>query len=75
MRFTLTRDERNTDTRWSGIKPIRTPTEVAAILNMTVQEVERIEHQAFHKLRQLLPPANNRLEAARAIEISHLFTK
>lgn len=75
MRLTLTRDERYTDSHWTGIKPLRSLSEVAEILGMTELEVQCAERIAFRKLRDMLPPARNRLEAARAIEVSYLFSK
>lgn len=60
---------------WCGIKPVRSLAEVAELLNMTESEVKSSEQTAFAKIRMSLPPASDRLEAARAIEVSHLFKK
>lgn len=75
MRCSLTRNERRTDAYWIGIKPVRSLAEVAELLGMTELEVQCTERIAFRKLRDMLPPARNRLEAARAIEVSYLFSK
>jgi molecular chaperone GrpE (heat shock protein) len=60
---------------WCGIKPVRSLAEVAELLNITESEVKSSEQTAFAKIRMSLPPASDRLEAARAIEVSHLFAK
>lgn len=75
MHFALTKSERWTDPVWSGIKPVRSLTEVARLMNMTEQEVQCAERIAFRKIRQMLPRAKNRMEAARAIEVSYLFAR
>ena len=59
------------DHRWCGIKPIRTPMEVAKILGITRDEVMCIERKIFRKIIQALPPSRNRIEAARALEVAH----
>lgn len=61
--------------QWLGMRPIRSLTEVAAIMNLTENEVKNSEQTAFNKIRMSLPPASNRLEAARAIEVSYMFSK
>jgi hypothetical protein len=60
---------------WCGMRPIRSLAEVAALMSLTESEVKSCEQTAFAKIRSSLPPASDRLEAARAIEVSHLFTK
>jgi hypothetical protein len=75
MRLAPTKYDRSTAIGWCGIRPLRTPQEVGEILNIPAKEVARIEREIFKKLRQALPPAKNRLEAARAIESSYLFAK
>ena len=69
--MSLTRSARSVNDRWSYAAPIRTIEEVAAILGMTKGEVRAVERRVFRKIKEMLPPCGNRLEAARAVEVSY----
>jgi len=71
IRMSPTWMHRQSDQRWCGIKPLRTPSEVAEILGITCDEVLCIERKIFRKIRQALPPARNRDEAKWALEVAH----
>lgn len=71
VRMSRTSILRQSDARWCGVKPLRTPSEVAEILGISRDEVMCIERTIFRKIRQSLPPARNREEAKRALEVAY----